>query len=487
MYNGSAKAVSRIASKIASSGASLHFGVSNNYGTGITKEAMVIGYTGDMGLGTDSPADTLDISKVSNHGITIRRPSSGSNPGKISMQVHSYGTGVLRADRSWNIHFDDGNADNQYFKVYSDETEAFRVASSGVVTLGFEDATYLHIPSDERLISFDAGQKMFTSNDGQGNFNMVCGANEANQHVNDESGAHCGIVRMTLNADGQDGDWAVGVGPNRSAGSAANTTRGIRVEYSASGMNQAKFCMGDSADPNGLVTQYPILHRGNAMDGTWANNSGDGFKVLGDGGSIAITTNDGGGNANLCFNCANNTADTAGSAWRIRCDIDSTNSHFLIRNNTNVSNGGSVASMTTRLEITESGTFHGSSSNNISDERLKKNITMITNATTKNKQLKGRTFEWKDEADLDAGTQYGFIAQEMETVISDLVTDGTDIGIRGFDKDGNILTDNKDENAVEYSKAVNVDGVIPILVEALKEAVTKIETLETKVAALEGS
>ena len=80
--------------------------------------------------------------------------------------------------------------------------------------------------------------------------------------------------------------------------------------------------------------------------------------------------------------------------------------------------------MTTRLEITESGTFHGSTSNNISDERLKKNITMITNATTKIKQLKGRTFEWKDEAELDTGTQYGFIAQEMETVVSDLVTDG---------------------------------------------------------------
>ena len=223
------------------------------------------------------------------------------------------------------------------------------------------------------------------------------------------------------------------------------------------------------------------------MDGTWANNSGDGFKVLGDGGSVAITTNDGGGNSNLCFNCANNTADAAGSAWRIRCDIDSTNSHFLIRNNNSVSNGGSVATMTTRLEITESGTFHGSTSNNISDERLKKNITMITNATTKIKQLKGRTFEWKEEAELDAGTQYGFIAQEMETVISDLVTDGTDVGIRGFDKDGNILTDNKDENAVEYSKSVNIDGVVPVLVEALKEAITKIETLETKVAALESS
>ena len=38
-----------------------------------------------------------------------------------------------------------------------------------------------------------------------------------------------------------------------------------------------------------------------------------------------------------------------------------------------------------------------------------------------------------------------------------------------------------------FIKSVNVDGVVPILVEALKEAIAKIETLETKVAALESS
>ena len=72
-------------------------------------------------------------------------------------------------------------------------------------------------------------------------------------------------------------------------------------------------------------------------------------------------------------------------------------------------------------------------------------------------------------------------------MVSDLVTDGTKSGLRSFDKDGNVLMDNysvKDQ-IVEYSKGVNVDGVVPILVEALKEAIAKIETLETKVANLE--
>jgi len=141
-----------------------------------------------------------------------------------------------------------------------------------------------------------------------------------------------------------------------------------------------------------------------------------------------------------------------------------------------------------KLTIASDGTFTGSSSNDISDQRLKENITTVTNATDKIKALKGRTFTWKPEAKLPGGTHYGFIAQEVESVVSDLVDDT--VGIRQFDKDGNLLA--QDDKAVEnhdegttYAKSVNAIGVVPILVEALKEAITEIETLKTKVSALE--
>ncbi|BCV06731.1 MAG: hypothetical protein CM15mV142_240 [Caudoviricetes sp.] len=85
------------------------------------------------------------------------------------------------------------------------------------------------------------------------------------------------------------------------------------------------------------------------------------------------------------------------------------------------------------------------------------------------------------------GTQYGFIAQEVESTISDLIVDDT--GIRIFDKDDNLLSgDATLPNGGSYAKSVNVNGIVPVLVEAiLKEAITEIETLKTKVAALEGS
>ncbi len=140
-----------------------------------------------------------------------------------------------------------------------------------------------------------------------------------------------------------------------------------------------------------------------------------------------------------------------------------------------------------RLRIAHNGTFTGSSSNNISDQRLKENIATITDPIAKIKALKGRTFTWKSEARMREGTHYGFVAQEVESVIPDLIVDDT--GIRVFDKDDNLQPSNVITPPVGggYAKSVDSDGVTPVLVEALKEALAKIETLEAKVAALEGS
>ena len=436
---------------------------------------LQIGHGGYMRADTDATSNFLSI------GCNGYRDSSGYkfraagratqinfDTGAIAFYVSNSGSAGQGV--TWNDHI---------MKVYYNRVE-----------IGHSDDEYLSIPSDERCIVFDEGQKMITSNDGQGNFNIFGGKNHEGVHVSSTSG-NSGIAHIEINSDGADGNINFGVGPVRSAGSTATFTNGFQiVEYPSSSseyLNGLKYITGSSNSPGGLTNTYTVLNKGNVENGSWNTNSSAVFKCLGDGGSIALTTNDGGGNCNLCFNHAHEDSDTAGSSWRVRADIDSSNSHFYIQNNTSVSNGQTGISMTTRFEITESGTFIGSSSNNISDERLKKNIATITNATAKIKGLKGRTFEWKEEAELDAGTQYGFIAQEMETVVSDLVTDGTKNGLRSWDKDGNLLTgsySDKDKIA-EYSKGVNIDGVVPILVEALKDAISKIETLETKVAALE--
>ena len=115
------------------------------------------------------------------------------------------------------------------------------------------------------------------------------------------------------------------------------------------------------------------------------------------------------------------------------------------------------------LSINATGTLSGSGTNDISDRELKKNIKSITNGIDTIKQLQGRTFEWKVSAQLASGKKYGLIAQELEEVLPDLVDDSC--GIR-----------QKEDGS--YYKSISMSGVIPVLIEAVKELSAKVEALE---------
>ena len=152
---------------------------------------------------------------------------------------------------------------------------------------------------------------------------------------------------------------------------------------------------------------------------------------------------------------------------------------------------------TVRLAIDAStGNFTGNSSADISDGRLKENIQDISASDAVNiiKGLQGRTFTWKEEAKMGTDVKYGFIAQEVETVIPNLVHKNKGINRVSKDVDkqgygqGEIVDDYsdayKDDSQSEWSKSVEKTGIIPILVEALKDSISKIESLEAEVAAL---
>jgi len=116
-----------------------------------------------------------------------------------------------------------------------------------------------------------------------------------------------------------------------------------------------------------------------------------------------------------------------------------------------------------RLRIAEDGTFTGSSSADISDRNLKKNIKSISNGLETIKKLQGRTFEWKVSSQMAEGVKYGLIAQELEEVLPDLVYNKTGIVEK---EDGT------------FYKSVFMGGVIPVLIEAVKELSAKVEALE---------
>ena len=106
---------------------------------------------------------------------------------------------------------------------------------------------------------------------------------------------------------------------------------------------------------------------------------------------------------------------------------------------------------------------------NASDYRLKENETVISDGITKIKQLIPRRFNFKKDP---TNTLDGFFAHEVSGVVPEAVIGEKDATI---DEDGN-----------GYQQ-LDATKLIPILTAGLKEAISKIETLETKVAALEAA
>ena len=113
-----------------------------------------------------------------------------------------------------------------------------------------------------------------------------------------------------------------------------------------------------------------------------------------------------------------------------------------------------------------------------SDYRLKENATTINNALTTVKALKPYQFTWKHDSKIGQG----FFAHEvLETTPNSQAAIGTKDAVYTEDNDSQgIKKDDPIYQGVDYSK------LVPLLTAALQEATTKIETLETKVAALEG-
>ena len=140
---------------------------------------------------------------------------------------------------------------------------------------------------------------------------------------------------------------------------------------------------------------------------------------------------------------------------------------------------------TGRIETgTTSVTYHTSS-----DYRLKENAVSISDGITRLKQLKPYKFNFIKEPSV---IHDGFFAHEVTPVVPTAVSGEKDATETRYYETGDVLPegkeigDVKEENAV-LPQSLDYAKITPLLTAALQEAIAKIETLEAKVAALEGS
>ena len=107
--------------------------------------------------------------------------------------------------------------------------------------------------------------------------------------------------------------------------------------------------------------------------------------------------------------------------------------------------------------ITASGIITATDFNSTSDIALKTNITQIDNPIDKISQINGVSFDWKETQ----RPSVGVIAQDVEKVLPQLVNG-------------------------EDTKTVNYNGLIGVLIEAVKEQQEQINTLKEEIAKLKG-
>ncbi|KPA13942.1 conserved hypothetical protein, secreted [Candidatus Magnetomorum sp. HK-1] len=107
-----------------------------------------------------------------------------------------------------------------------------------------------------------------------------------------------------------------------------------------------------------------------------------------------------------------------------------------------------------------SGEFTASNFNQPSDERLKNDIHTINNALKKLEKINGIMYQWQNETKPE-GVQFGVIAQELQEIFPELV---------------------KEDDSGYLS--VNYIGLIPVLIEAVKEQQVNLKSINQEIEKL---
>jgi hypothetical protein len=146
------------------------------------------------------------------------------------------------------------------------------------------------------------------------------------------------------------------------------------------------------------------------------------------------------------------------SSGRMNCGMASGDAYILF----------STSASAYRFYVTNAGTINATSTTitAISDQRLKENIRDLDDGLATVMALKPRKFDWKTGKGKDIKNDRGFIAQEFETVLPDMIETWRDPAPEGE----------------ESYKAINAN-LIPTLVKAMQEQQAIIESLKARLDA----
>ena len=375
--------------------------------------------TGNTGIGTTAPTYKLDISTaVAEDGIRVTQ----TNAGGAGLHLYNTGTG----GHNWSL-FSLNNSNTPsggHFLIYDNTNSSYRLfihANTGNVGIGTNGPT-------EKL-----GVNTSVSNDGIAVTQSGSGASALHMYNNTTGGNHWAL-------------FSTGNGNSQGSGN---------FSIFQFGGGDRLFIKGSSGNV-GIGTNLPIS-RLHAIETSTSNVSAGLFEMS--------VTNTGAGSNQGVIGIANNAFANFGG-------------RFL----SGLSSQGSIQSIgvyaAAPIGVNDyAGYFNGNvyrtgTDNFTSDRKLKNNIKPLEDALSKLMQLKPSTYTFKTEEyktmSLPKGNQMGLIAQDLEMVLPELVTEMLELN--EVDKDGNKTI------IIPQHKSVKYISLIPIIIGGIQEQQTTIET-----------
>ena len=380
-------------------------------------------------------------------------------------------------------------------RLYTGGIERFRVDSAGANVVGRLTTDSLNITDDgssSPLIhlsqddsspwafvlsnqtyhdSSDSGLKHYVANDGHA-ISQIRGNSEYKSYTLTNSNGSTGYNLLSLTTDHRVKLYHQGAAKCQTGSNGLEIIQHSDIRFVGSGnwtgegtpkiqhhSNRLYFIVGSSGFQMRDLSGYAIMDV-TAAGGITGKDLTIDQDVLFNGGAGAVTLK---AAADIRGTYGNWTGEASGSNGKIQFHSNSIYNQYNNSGSWIARNG----SGTNTFQVDSSGNFS-------SDERKKENITTVTDALTKVSQLRGVEFNWKEK--YGSKKDMGLIAQEVESILPILISDSLDP--EGAEKE------NEDGTPM---KMMNYNGLFSVMVEAVKELKAKVETLETKVATLEGS